>query len=263
MQTEYCLICANRLLFHRIKSAEGNKSIKYLLNCTRLKICHQWHFTLRKQQPGAASHWPKSSYFKCGSSHPHPASPREGCGIGTVPNKPKTWASFWLAYGLSVGLGPSRADRHQNQCSWSRWGRLGETCWVLLKGNFRDHGSPAFPCGSFFNPLMPCSKLLKQSLVTNYILLLLWLWLYVTWSQAGVGHRSRLVEGWCIPAATPTRSSSPTSVSYYNTTFSSHLTIQKNSVKKNIFKLTFEIMAAHSLSPTRLMERSLFPLKFY
>lgn len=53
------------------------------------------------------------------------------------------------------------------------------------------------------------------------------------------------------------------SASYYDTTFSSNLAIQKSPVKKSIFKLTFEIMAAHGLSPTWLMKQSLSPLKFY
>lgn len=53
------------------------------------------------------------------------------------------------------------------------------------------------------------------------------------------------------------------SASYYDTTFSSNLAIQKSPVEKSIFKLTFEIMAAHGLSPTWLMKQSLSPLKFY
>lgn len=129
---------------------------------------------------------------------------------------------------------------HWGGCGWGAQGNhLGST-----EGKHSGLGL-TLPLGSFFTPLMPHIKLLKQSLAINY-LHCLDLWLYVTWSQTGAGHRSlSMVHSLQHPALFSSHS-----VSYCHTAFSSNLVIQKSSVKKSIFKLTFEIMSAHSLSPT-------------
>lgn len=84
-----------------------------------------------------------------------------------VPNKPKSWASFWLVCGLSVRLGASRADRQQDQCSWSSGVISENPPGSCSRETFRTVAPLLSLVGLFFNPLMPHSKLLKQSLVTN------------------------------------------------------------------------------------------------